>query len=121
MLYGMKERLFLAVLLIIPVLCFAQYYAEYSFDEAKKIDFEDTGVVDFKVYSFNFFMTKADIQEHINRHSKNDNDIGVNADHMSRMLKASANKCIFYFGGKWSEYLFIKINENGYLVFFSGL
>jgi hypothetical protein len=128
----MKKMLIFACLLIFPSLCFAvDYYAEYSFDEAGKISEAEIHGGNGWTYSFVFHWTRADIQNHINS-EKQIKDLERHsfafrrkaADLMSRMLRASADKRIFiidtsveYGPNGW---LFIKISENEYVVFFTG-
>jgi hypothetical protein len=123
---GMKRLLVFALLLIVPSWCFAKdYYAEYSFAEADKIDSAEIHGGNGWEYEFVFHWTKTEIQDSIN---KNKQSSLVNrrtaAEYMSRMLKASADKRIFVidtsveFGPQ--GWLFIKINENEYVSFFTG-
>ncbi|MDR2782606.1 MAG: hypothetical protein LBB48_01990 [Treponema sp.] len=123
---GMKRLFFLALLLIIPALCFAaDYYAEYSFAEADKIDSDEIHGINGWEYEFVYHWTKAEIQDFINRHSQSTlANRRKAAEYMSRMLRASADKRIFVIDTS-VEYgpqgrLFIKINENEYVVFFTG-
>ncbi|MDR2784045.1 MAG: hypothetical protein LBB48_09460 [Treponema sp.] len=121
----MKKLFFLALLLIIPALCFAaDYYAEYSFAEADKIDSDEIRGINGQ-YSFVFHWTKAEIQDLINEDSQTKNHRTI-AEYMSRMLRASVDKRIFIMDAFNDEngsygWLFIKINENEYVVFFTGV
>jgi hypothetical protein len=121
----MKQALILAGLLIISSSCFAiEYYAEYSFSEASEINEDEIhGITSWK-YSFVLHWTKADIQARIDRY-KESGFGGKLGDYMSQMLRARADKRIFIIDtasgphGGWGG-LFIKINENEYVVFFTG-
>jgi hypothetical protein len=122
----------LAGLLIISSLCFAaDYYAEYSFDEAREIsEAEIHGGNDWK-YNFVFHWSREDVQNRINRDRQSKDNAQVSfafkrtaSDFMSRMLGASADKRIFiiYTSVQYGPYgwLFIKITEDEYVVFFTG-
>lgn len=123
---GMKRLFFLAGLFIIPALCFAaDYYAEYSFAEADKIDSDEIHGINGWQYCYVSHSTKTDIQGIINSSSQSKyGSRRTEAEYMSRMLRASADKRIFVidtsveFGP--SGWLFIKINENEYVVFSTG-
>jgi hypothetical protein len=112
----MKQVLILAGFLIISSSCFAiDYYAEYSFNETDKMNIGE--------YSFVFHWTKAEMQAAIDENS-------YISDYIRQILRAKADKRIFtvdrFVDGvprpykEWG-WLFIKINENEYLVFFTGL
>jgi hypothetical protein len=104
-------------------LCFAvDYYAEYSFAESEEIDYRE-----LNDYDFVFHYTKADIQKQIDDDKKNYNPNHRRwklADYKSRMFSASSDKRIFIIdlSVEYGPYgwLFIKINENEYVVFFTG-
>jgi hypothetical protein len=124
---GMKRLFFLALLLIIPALCFAaDYYAEYSFAEADKIDSAEINGVNGYEYSFVIPWTKAEIQDQINISSQSKTGSHrTMGEYMSRMLRASVDKRIFVMdtsteSGPIYGWLFIKINENEYVAFFTG-
>jgi hypothetical protein len=125
----MKKIIFLAGMIIIPSLCFAEdYYAEYSFDEAGKISSAEIHGGNGWEYNFVFHWTRADIQKCIDSdRQKKDTSSGFRrkaSDYMSRMLNASANKRIFVIDTsvEYGPYgwLFIKINEDEYVVFYTG-
>jgi hypothetical protein len=122
----MKKILFIATFLILSSLCFAvDYYAEYSFDEADKISKAEIHGGNGWEYNFVFHSTKADIQTMINRDGRSENaKLRTAADFMSRMLRARADKRIFVIDTsvQYGPYgwLFIKLNENEYVVFFTG-
>jgi hypothetical protein len=121
----MKKILFLATLLILSSFCFAvDYYAEYSFDEADKISkAEIHGGNGWEYYGV-FRWTRTDIQNEINRLKATTGYRRTAADFMSRMLRASTNKRIFVIDTsvQYGPYgfLFLKVNENEYVVFFTG-
>ena len=108
-------------------LCFAQaYYAEYSFAEAVKIGYDE-----LNDYEFISHWTKTEIQEKINRDkiststdSSGRYRLRTLADYMSKMLRANTDKRIFFIdlSIQYRPYgwLFIKINDNEYLSFFTG-
>ncbi|GHT80864.1 hypothetical protein FACS1894130_12500 [Spirochaetia bacterium] len=124
--HGMNKVLFVVGLLIFPSLCFAvDYYAEYSFDD-KEIDIR---VTDYFGWNYNFISryTKAQIQERIDKDKiayAQTHRRWKLADYMSRMLRASTDKRIFFINLSVEQgpygFLFIKINENEYIEFFTG-
>jgi hypothetical protein len=130
--HGMKRMIILAGLLVLPVLCFAvDYYAEYSFDEVSEID--DLEIHGGNGWRYNFVLhwTKTDIQNRINydRQIKDDPQVSfafrrTASEFMSRMLRASPDKRIFIIDTSVKSgpygWLFIKINENEYVVFYTG-
>lgn len=122
----MKQVIILVGFLFISSLCFAvEYYAEYSFDD-KEIDLR---VINNYGWNYNFISryTRAEIQEKIDQYKKNSAQTHRRwklADYMARMLSASADKRIFFINlsvelGPYG-FLFIKINENEYIEFFTG-
>jgi hypothetical protein len=130
---GMKRMLILAGLLITPLLCFAvDYYAEYSFDEAGEISNAEIHGGNGWKYNFVFHWTRTDIQNRINSDRQiKDSSSGtsfafrrISSDFMGRMLRASADKRIFIIDTsvEFGPYgwLFIKIDENEYVVFYTG-
>jgi hypothetical protein len=128
---GMKRILIIVGLLILPVLSFAvDYYAEYSFAEANEIDEAEIHGGNGWEYGFVLHWTKTDIQNRINSDSqkKDDNHSWAfrrtASEFMSRMLRASADKRIFIIDTSVESgpygWLFIKINENEYVVFYTG-
>jgi hypothetical protein len=127
----MKKLLILAGLFILPVVCFAvDYYAEYSFAEASEIDSAEIHGGNGWEYNFVLHWTKTDIQNRINldREKKDDNLSWAfrrtAAEFMSRMLRAGPDKRIFIIDTSVKSgpygWLFIKINENEYVVFYTG-
>jgi hypothetical protein len=123
----MKKTLFFVSFLMLSSLCFAvDYYAEYSFAEVGEIDKAEIHGGNGWEYNFVFYWTKADIQQEIIK--RNSHPVGhfkrTAADYMNRMLRASADKRIFIIDTsvEFGPYgwLFIKINENEYVVFFTG-
>jgi hypothetical protein len=135
--HGMKSLLVFAGLFVAPSLCFAadyngvDYYAEYSFAEAGEIDSAEIHGVNGWQYGCVLHLTKTDIQDRINR-DRQIKDNGntsfafrrMAAEYMNRMLGASADKRIFVIDTsvEFGPYgwLFIKINENEYIAFFTG-
>jgi hypothetical protein len=122
----MKKIFFLAGLFIFPSLCFAaDYYAEYSFAEVSEIDNAEIHGGNGWSYGFVEHWSKTDVQDRINRDKQSESAARiVAAEYMTRMLGASADKRIFVIDtsikyGPWG-WLFIKINENEYVVFFTG-
>jgi hypothetical protein len=129
----MKKVLLLTGLLVIPFLCFAaDYYAEYSFDETREISTAEIHGGNGWKYNFVFHWTRTDIQNRINSDRQiKDSSSGTSfafrrtaSDLMSRMLRASTDKRIFVIDTsvEFGPYgwLFIKINEDEYVVFFTG-
>jgi hypothetical protein len=128
---GMRNMFFIAGLLVFPSLCFSvDYYAEYSFVEAGEIDSAEIHGGNGWEYNFVLHWTKTDIQNRINSDSQmKDNNLSwafrrTAAEYMSRMLRASADKRIFVIDTSIESgpygWLFIKINENEYIVFYTG-
>jgi hypothetical protein len=124
--HGIKKIFLLTGLLILPSLCFAvEYYAEYSFDD-EEIDIR---VTDYNGWNYGFInrYSRAEIQTMINQDKQNypiTHRRWKLADYMSRMLGAGNDKCIFFMNlsvelGPYG-FLFIKINENEYIRFFTG-
>jgi hypothetical protein len=101
------------------------YYAEYSFDD-KEIDIRVTNYYRWN-YNYISHYTRAEIQEMITQYKKDYAQTHRRwklADYMDRMLRASADKRIFFVNlsvehGPYG-FLFIKINENEYIEFFTG-
>jgi hypothetical protein len=123
--HRMKKMLILAGLLIIPSLCFAvDYYAEYSFDKAREINSREVRGYNGWHYDFIYHYTKTQIQERINQLKSSEfKERRTAADYMSRMLKASADKRIFVIDTSEAGpcgWIFIKMNENEYIVFYTG-
>jgi hypothetical protein len=130
--HGMKKMLILAGLLIIPSLCFAgDYYAEYSLDETGEISEAEIHGGNGWSYGLVFHWTRADVQNSINTDRQIKDPEGTSfafrrraAELMARMLRAGADKRIFIIDTSVeygpNGYLFIKINENEYVVFFTG-
>ncbi|GHV78310.1 hypothetical protein AGMMS49944_01010 [Spirochaetia bacterium] len=133
----MKKILFLAGLLIFPVLCFAEdYYAEYSFAEAGEIDSAEIHGGNGWNYGAVMHLTKKDIQDRINSDRQIKDSVTPSgrivsfafrrtaSEYMSRMLRARADKRIFVIDTSVETgpygWLFIKINENEYVAFFTG-
>jgi hypothetical protein len=143
----MKKVLFLFGLIILSSVCYAQislepwpspgstqanYYAEYSFAEvdAGEIDSSEINGKNGWKYHFAGYWTKTDIQNRINsdRQMKDDDHSWAfrrtAAEYMSRMLSASADKRIFIIDTSIKSgpygWLFIKISENEYVMFFTG-
>jgi hypothetical protein len=126
------KRVFIFVgLLVLPVLCFAgDYYAEYSFAEANEIDSAEIHGGNGWEYNFVLHWTKTDIQNRINLDGQNkDSQVSFAfrrkaSEFMSRMLRASPDKRIFIIDTSVESgpygWLFIKINENEYVVFYTG-
>jgi hypothetical protein len=119
----MKKILLIIGLLLITTFCFAQYYAEYSFNEYYGMWRSESGELDGHVYfkgGFNGLLTRADIQKLINDYNNlNYRDARVLADFLGRMLRASSDKCIFIIeplpeSQFFSKWLFIKVG-NGYM------
>jgi hypothetical protein len=127
----MKKILFLVGFLMLSSLCFAvDYYAEYSFAEANEIDTAEIHGGNGWTYNYVLHWTKTDIQNRINidRQMKDDNHSWAfrrtASEYMSRMLRASADKRMFIIDTSIDSgpygWLFIKINENEYVVFYTG-
>jgi hypothetical protein len=124
--HRIKKILLLTGLLILPSLCFAvEYYAEYSFDD-EEIDIR---VTDYNGWNYSFInhYTREEIEVMINQDKQNYPTTHRRwklADYMSRMLRAGTDKRIFFMNlsvelGPYG-FLFIKINENEYVRFFTG-
>ncbi|GHV89260.1 hypothetical protein AGMMS50267_16200 [Spirochaetia bacterium] len=135
--HGIKGALFLAGLLIFPTLCFAEdYYAEYTFDEAREIGEGEIHGGNGWEYSAIMHFTKKDIQDRIDSDKQIKDSVTPSgqlvsfafrrtaSEYMSKMLRASADKRIFIIdtsvGTGPYGWLFIKVNENEYVVFFTG-
>ena len=121
------KKLLLFFLFIIPSFCFAEFYGEYSFEETDNIK---TAYLNGNGWNWSeiFRWTKTDIQNEINQLEQARNPLGREiffAHCMRLILKASADKRIFIIDYTVSHgpycFLFIKINENEYVVFFTGL
>jgi hypothetical protein len=119
----MKKLVLCFCLVIIPILCFADdyRYAEFSFEEAADIGIS----VDWQLahYSFIKHWTKEQIQKIIDENGKGSNWklMNVQANFMSKMLKAKPDKRIFLMYISGSESLFVKINDNEYLEIYTGI
>jgi hypothetical protein len=146
--YGMKNLLACFYLFFISSICFAQvslepwpatgitqrdYYAEYSFTEAGEgeIDSDEINGINGWKHHFVGYWTRADIQNRINSDRQIKDSGGTSfafrrraSELMSRMLRASADKRIFIIDTSVDSgpygWLFIKINENEYILFFTG-
>jgi hypothetical protein len=127
----MRKALFLVSFLMFSSFCFAvDYYAEYSFAETNEIDSAEIHGGNGWRYNYVLHWTKADIQNRINsdRQMKDDNLSWAfrrtASEYMSRMLRAGADKRIFIIDTSIESgpygWLFIKINENEYIVFYTG-
>jgi hypothetical protein len=127
----MRGVFFLVGFLALSSLCFAvDYYTEYSFAEADKIDSAEIHGGNGWRYNFVLHWTKADIQNRIDN-DRQIKDSGVSfafrrkaSEFMGRILGAVADRRIFIIdtfveSGPYG-WLFIKINENEYVVFYTG-
>jgi hypothetical protein len=107
-------------------LCFAEFYGEYSFAEKDKIDNKYL-IGNGWGWAVIYHWTKADIQKEIEQIDQQNNASGRRVylgNYMRRMLRASNDKRIFIidYTVEYGPYgwLFIKINDNEYVVFFTG-
>jgi hypothetical protein len=122
----MRKALFFVGFLMLSSLCFAvDYYAEYSFAETREINRAEIHGGNGWEYNFVLHWSKTDIQGQINwrKNSKFSQD-RVAAEYMNRMLRASTDKRIFIIdtstGSGPTGWFFIKINENEYVVIYTG-
>jgi hypothetical protein len=139
--HGVKNLFTIVGLFFLSSICFAQislepwpapgvtqvdYYAEYSFAEAEEgaIDSDEIHGRNGWKYHFVGHWTRSDIQNRINSDSQGAGYRRTASEYMSRMLRASADKRIFVIdtsvGTGPYGWLFIKINENEYILFFTG-
>ena len=91
-------------------------YFEFSLEEAGK-------VYPLEKYQQIIHLTKADIQKQIDSNGEGSIWVyhNVYVNYLARMLIAKPNKCIFLINIKGTESLFIKLNDNEYLEFFTGI
>jgi hypothetical protein len=112
----MKKVFFIFGFFVVANLCFAQnpstVYEEYTFKEAERLSLAH--------HQFIWRWTKEEIQEEMATRKNDDRSELVNLT--NRMLRAAPDKRVFLMRtrGQWSEWLFIKINDDEYVVFFTG-
>jgi hypothetical protein len=137
----MKDLFVFAGLFVLPSICFAQislemrpapgvtqadYYAEYSFAEAGEGEIDSAEIQGKNGWKYHFVghWTREDIQNRINRDRQGLDFRQRAAEYMSRMLRADADKRIFIIDTSIKNgaygWLFVKINENEYILFFTG-
>jgi hypothetical protein len=146
--YGMKKLFVFVGLIILSSVCYAQisldpfpapsstqanYYAEYSFAEVNAGEIDSTEINGKNGWKYHFagYWTRTDIQNRINSDMQRKDSGGTSfafrrtaSEFMSRMLGANADKRIFIIDTSVDSgpygWLFIKINDNEYILFFTG-